>query len=263
MQLVTQDYERYLLSSMSFSLSPELDSEVGLRFFEEQVILAAEDWNDAKTRFAYHVHMILEHNLYRHALDDTGQPVFPAQKDYLAYLDQVVGRAVSTMKRDHGAIKMAKAIGLSTPQQIDEVGIEVLVDTFEGFKTDRDTGEPLGLKSGRIPVEKTPVEYARQVVTELSRSRNGNINLRRGDYKKELQRLLSPYKPIVRIERYEHYFRWTFEQYQYDGMLIFMSGDVEIRVSDNGFGVVFNNDEDYRQVPPEVMDFVFKSLKMA
>jgi hypothetical protein len=307
--------ERVDITQASFDLPGALDNLDGLTYHEQQLYLAYQDIMDSETRFAYHLYMILKHQLYLHAIQEateiipvidqqfqtsavslgklktrvidtaTGEEikkytlrgdiifvddqsvveievmypyhVFPNQQEYLRHLDQVHGRGQSTMKRDYGALKMAESLGYDEPAQIADKGIEIFVDAFNGFKTDRETGRVIDLKSGDTPNGQTPEEYARFVIDELA---SGKDVLTRREYVKRREQVLRPNAPKIGIEvRDDGGRHWYYEKYAND-QVYFYTGEVIIKGGLYGVTVKYEPSPELEKIPDEVLDYIYLKL---
>lgn len=312
--------ERVDISSLSFDLPKRMASLEGFRFFEQQLDIASGDIQDAETRFAYHLYMILEHQLYLQLVNEAEEVVrvvdrsatlsnlpirgtvsleseeaeemavsleyslrnnilrfhhsppdgleltvrysyneYPFQKDYLDYLDQSLGKSVSTMKRNFGAMRMAtnpnNALGVASPGDVGSRGIALLAAVSERFRTDPETGEIFDIKKGELPDGYSAKEYAREVIDRLVEA-NGQLSKK--DLYIEKERLLAPSVPRVWFTVESSGLRlWHWELYKLDKLSL-ARGEIafEQNVETGELVIRIKADEHSGEVPDEVLDYL-------
>ncbi len=299
-----------LTPNLPFKLPSELHNISGLKLFEEQLSIACDDMIDARTRAAYHLHMILENELFLYIVetaeehlspvrgaillshrpmkktitcfDDNGRipfsmdgnllrpnrdvvsevtitysyHTFPHQQDYLLDLSIRMGQGISTMKRNHSTLRMAKWLGY-TMKDIAEIGIGILVTVSSSFSSDRETGEPIALKRGSLPEGISVSEYAKKIIKELAEKQGV---LSRGDFFIESSNLTSPGQPRIWIEKSKRAWRkWCFEKYEGE-KYTFHSGLMRVSIQEAGAAIVFLNDDSLGKVPDEAMDYFIRKL---
>ncbi len=242
------------IGELEFNLPPELNNLNSLELFEQQVVIAFgdieqayTDVNDAYTRAAYHIHMVLEHDMWQHRLvPDNDMPgvykqLHSSQEDYLADLagKTMRGFAVSTAKGFHTAFRMARQLGYSK-QQIESRGIYIFNEISKKFVDKKyDTGEPIRLKDGSTPpqgktVNQHIIDTIEQVTTNPDRP---DIVLKPKHFKLELQRQLAPRTPRVEFRHYPGNdmtnLVWEYERFDDAGQLDFKSGELIIQFKGN------------------------------
>jgi hypothetical protein len=212
------------------TVSPKnLDSLNGLELFEEQVILASQDMGDARDRFAYHLHLILEHRLWRHRKTESGDMAFTDQQEYLEYLSSRCLAAISTMKAYHGAIRLAKHLGYDTMETIGQIGLSIFMDMRDRLEIKRDTGEPLGLRYGKLPEGKELKSYLHEVIEQVSPDEK-TVALRPYDRRRTLDQIMCVGVPRIEFDipdmtNNPGYITWHVEMYEEDGMLVDIPGN--------------------------------------
>lgn len=203
-----------VLEQLEFDLPAKLNNLASLEAFEQQVFIAFGDveraWDDvsrAYTRAAYHIHMILEHQLWRHrqTKGEDGQEysMYNYQEDYLADLAQntLKGFKVSTVKQFHSTIRMYKAMGWSR-QQIEEATIRVLNKVSKRVEKDYVTGAPMGYKDGKVPEGKDLVTHLNEVTQEvIKRIDAPDIVFTNRDLDIHLDQQLANRKPMIDFRR--------------------------------------------------------------
>jgi hypothetical protein len=225
------------LEDCSFELDTALyDNLDAFRMFHKQVETAFEDFVNAETRLAYWVYMICENFLFRHELNEDGKTLkYPTKEEYLREVDRVTGRGVSTLKRDIGAIKVARILGY-TVTDLAIRGIQPFVKIYQNFDTDKE-GNPLKLKSGPIPDNKEPAAYAVEVVETLTAGgehlTDSDLGSRKTDTMALEHRLLRPGFPRIWTEENENGKFWFYEKYV-EGGLVHHSGEILIEENGNG-----------------------------
>jgi hypothetical protein len=212
----------------AFHLPRKMDSIEGLLAFEGQVEIAAGDVAESTVRLAYHVHMILQHQLWRHMmLDDGKTPAFGTQNEYLDYLASKIYAGTSTMKAYHTAMRLAKSLGYSI-DDILEKGLSIFNEVCRRVKLDRSTGEPLSLKSGKLPEGYNISGYLQEVIEEVGPSDSHEMRLRGGDIRRELDNKLLRNRPRIDFdipdENHPEIVTWHVELYQ-DDMLVNIPGN--------------------------------------
>lgn len=240
------------INSLEFELPTELDNLHSLEVFEGQVVIAFSDLeeaygevNDAYTRAAYHIHMLLEHQLWRHRLTPdrpdpiTGKmmykPLYNIQEDFLEDLASrtVRGFGVSTVKGFHTALRRARQLGF-TRQQIEASGVHV----FNQIAKKLEPGESLKLKDGPPPGGKGTLEYLREVVeTVTANPERPDIVLKPHDFKIQLEKMLSPRKARIEFNRMPGQpmttFQWFYDRASDDGMPDIKVGNIHVQFADS------------------------------
>lgn len=228
------------IADLEFDLPDELRSVNSLELFEEQVVIAFDDIeeayqavNDAYTRAAYHVHMIMEYDLWRlrtvkEVDPETGEvterQLHGSQEEYLEDLagKTLRGFAVSTCKQFHTSIRVARHLGYSR-HEIEDRGIYIFNEINKRVEKDHNTGTPLALKDGRPPGGREINDYLREVVEETVASGSPDVILKPRDFKLEIERRLSPYTAKIDFFRLPGKdmtkIQWSYELYDEAGML--------------------------------------------
>lgn len=221
----------------TFQLPEELDNLDGLLQFENQIVIASRDLSEAMDRFGFHVHMILEYKLWRHRLDGKNRPLFNTQEDYLEYLEPRCRAGVSTMKSYHTGSRLAVWLGFDTIEKISRGGLTLFVEMAKMAKLDRETGKPIGPKSGSLPAGKDPITYYREVAEKMISDKESGLNDRSYNQRKKLGQLMEPSKPRVEFDipdkRNPLYVIWVAEAYDGDGMLIPYPGNYGLIKADS------------------------------
>lgn len=240
------------IADLEFDLPPELDNINSLELFEQQVVIAFgdieqayTDVNDAYTRAAYHIHMILEYGLWKHRqVEDSELPgvykqFHATQEDYLADLagKTMRGFAVSTAKSFHTAFKIARHHLGYSKAEIEARGVYIFKEISKYVEKEHETGKPLRLKDGSIPPGgKTVIEHLRDTVESVTANpERPDIVLKPKHFKLELQRQLAPRTPRVEFRHYPGrdmtQLTWEYERYNDDGMPDFKSDNLTIKWS--------------------------------
>lgn len=244
------------ISSMDFTLDEKYKSQEGYKIFESQLFIALGDAQNARERIAYHIHMILLHDLWAYERNEFAKRVFLNQEEYLTYLAgrNLSGFAVSTLKAYHTALKLAGQLGYDTVEKISEHGLNVFLDISRNVKKDRATGEPVGLKRGMLPPSREIKEYLVETVEEYG---NGggkpDLVLSPRDSQISIDHKLAPGRPRVWFERERNgngNVRWFFERYD-DGAMIFKQGSIL---------VTFSSDSRGEDVPAAVIEELYRKL---
>jgi hypothetical protein len=223
------------LEDCTYELNLEAyDNIQGFRILHNQVETAFMDFSNAETRLAYWIYQICENYLYRHELNEDGKSLrFPTKEDYLREVDRVTGRGVSTLKRDIGAIKVARALNY-TVTDLAIRGIQVFVKIYQNFETDKD-GNPLALKTGPSPQDKEPQAYAVEAVEALTAGgdhlTDSDMGARKTDRAALEHQMLRPGMARIWTEENEHGNFWFYEKYV-DAALTHLAG--EILIEQNG-----------------------------
>jgi hypothetical protein len=212
----------------AFHLPRKMDSIEGLLAFEGQVEIAAGDVAESTVRLAYHVHMILQYQLWRHVtLDDGKTPAFGTQYEYLDYLAGKIYAGTSTMKAYHVAVRLAKFLDYSV-DNIQVRGVSIFSEVCRRVIFDRITGEPVALKSGKVPDGYEIKGYLREVIDEVGPSDSHEMRLRGGDIRKELDAKLLRNRPSIDFDipdgRYPEIVTWHVELRK-DDMLVDIPGN--------------------------------------
>lgn len=239
--IVVSETSEIDLSDVDFEADESIMTEAGLDFFENQIVVSAEQMAHARTRFAYSLYMVLEYELWKKRVDITHDEygdeyvtqAFATQGEYLSYLSTRSMVGISTMKAYHSALRTARSLGFTTYHDITKTGVYVFQEINRSVETDRKTGEPKRLRSGaKLPDDVDDLKtYLHDVVVDLSPSaEKPDIGiLRPADFKAELRQKLYPRKPEIWLERSEDgELKWFFTRTREDETIDFFSGSVTI-----------------------------------
>lgn len=217
----------------SLELPDGFDSKEGLDAFEEQVVIAAVDIAQGTVRFSYHIHMILQYELWRHRKTEDGGPAFNTQNEYLEYMSDLCAAngaritGVSTMKAYNTAFKLAKSVGYELPE-IEEKGLGVFNEVAQLLVLSK-SGEPVRLKYGELPEGYNATGYVREVIDEVGPSDNHEMKLYGSDIKRSLQNKLANKRPIIEFDIPDpskpEIVTWHVEQYDSEGALVDIPGN--------------------------------------
>lgn len=251
------------ISDLEFNLPSELDNLRSLETFEEQVVIAFGDIDeaytavsDAYTRAAYHIHMIMEYDLWRHRLTPEGQPLHDTQEEYLADLaDRTMrGFAVSTAKGFNTAFLLARDLGYSR-QEIEKRGVYIFREMSKYVDKEYGTGKPLRLKDGSTPPDgKTVEEHLKSTVEQITSDseKPADVVLRPRQFKLELDRALAPHKPEIWFQRFsdngKDTYHWFYQRVLDDGTLYHRDGKAKLELEGDP--------------PQEVTDKLLTALKL-
>jgi hypothetical protein len=226
-------------AKMELELSEEMDSLEGLRIFEGQLDIAHQDRIEVRTRMAYHIYMILNHELWRHVRDDDGNQVFNTQEEYLTENEARWQMGVSTARALYATVRMAGKLGYDSAAAIvDQGGIHLFDQVRQRVKIDRKTGEITALKAGEPPKGITPTEWALDTIKEVSSAHGEEGLLRPKDVIRKLDEKLVVGKPLVEFIRDPMKplgdLGWSFSQSDVEENGHLLSGIVKIEFLVNG-----------------------------
>lgn len=225
--------------ALEFELPDQLDNLAALELFEHQVLIAYGDveeaWDamsHAYTRAAYHIHMILEHRLWRHRkkieiIDgiEREYQVYNFQEDYLSDLAQntMKGFKVSTVKQFHQTIRMYKELGWSR-EQIENATIRTLNLVSKRIEKDYLTGKPIGLKHGELPPDTSLEDHIIQVTNEVVASPDRpDVSFTKRELEAHLDQKLANRKPGIEFIRIAgkdmSTIQYSYTIYESDGMM--------------------------------------------
>lgn len=211
-----------LMIPSSFDLEKHFLSKEGFELFDAQAEIALGDVEEATTRLAFHIHVILEYDLWRYG-------GFESQQEYLENLASRKRNsfAVSTMKNFHSALRLAKQLGYGSREMVEERGVWVFEAINREVITDASTGEPLRLKRGELPRGREIHEFLREAVETYGGDASGEW--RNNDLRTVVAQFLTPgrwrveFSPATDHRWWDVY--WHVEAFDTDGMMVQVPGN--------------------------------------
>ena len=207
---------------ISFEMDDSIRSKEGFDYLNGKVLQFAGEAADALTKFAYCVSIILEEKLYAYAETDAGEPMFRTQLEYLEYLDSVCVLGTSTVQMYHSSLKLARALGYKTLDDIIATGgIDFWRVIKQQVKTNSKNGEPLALMSGEPPSNYSVKDWVKNAVKRLVQTTDkADMTIRSSEFRTQAEVLLQPGKPQIWFARGNEFLQviWNFRREDEDGI---------------------------------------------
>lgn len=188
----------------SLAIPAVLTEESGRQYLfdcETQVALGWDKYKDGKLQMHLHVHLILDHELWRFGRDDDGHE-FEDQNDYLRHLSDELKVSRSTMFQHRSTLKVATAGMGFDPQEIEQFTMTPFTVARQLVDYDKRTGEIKDIPGVEIPDGSTPGEVMREVIEEIITPQEGHeLDLRPKDVRAAMKEALGIVEPEVRFYR--------------------------------------------------------------